>query len=72
MFEVNKKCIACCPVHKNKKTLAYSFNFFVYSLVRVPRKCTSHKVKTLRILKSQSFTLEIENVGIISYLLFKN
>jgi hypothetical protein len=35
MFEVNKNCIACCPAHKNKKTLAHSFTLFVYSLVRV-------------------------------------
>jgi hypothetical protein len=70
MFEVNKNCIVCCPVHKNKKTLAHSFTLLVYSLVRVPRKCTSHKIKTLLILKSQSVTLEIENFGIISILFF--
>jgi hypothetical protein len=44
---------------------------FVYSLVRIPRKCTRYKIKTLRILKSWRFTLEIGNFGIISNLLFK-
>jgi hypothetical protein len=41
------------------------------SLVRTSRKCTSHKIKTLLILKSRRFTLKIENFGIISNILFK-
>jgi hypothetical protein len=49
------------------------YYLFIYSLARVPHKCTStsHKIKTLIILKIRSFILKIENFGINSNLLFK-